>query len=231
MITINLAEADDATRETNRTALAEVYRTLLGHFRHEIGHYYWDALVLHGGRLESCRELFGDDAQDYQLALERHYSEGPPANWRENYISAYASSHPWEDFAETWAHYIHMVDSLETAHAYGISLHGYVSSKTEIAVAFDLYAANSAAAIIDVWIPFTVALNSLNRSMGQRDFYPFILNVPVRRKLQFIHEFVHPRRVEVSPLRKTMTRVGAFTTRPLPSSERPPGVLQTIDLN
>ena len=91
--------------------MGEPYRTLLGHFRHEVGHYYWDLLVRDGGRLEACRAVFGDDREDYGEALKRHYAEGAPADWQANFVSAYATTHAWEDFAETWAHYLHMVDS------------------------------------------------------------------------------------------------------------------------
>ena len=122
VITLNVTEGDDAEREKRRAALGEPYRTLVGHFRHEIGHYYWDRLVRDGGRLEAFRELFGDERADYGQALQRHYREGPPPDWQSRFISAYASSHPWEDFAETWAHYLHIVDALETARSYGINV-------------------------------------------------------------------------------------------------------------
>jgi Putative zinc-binding metallo-peptidase len=74
VITISLTEADDATREQNRVCMGEPYRTLLGHFRHEIGHYYWNKLVRDGSR----RAVFSDDRLDYGAALQRHYAEGPP---------------------------------------------------------------------------------------------------------------------------------------------------------
>ena len=122
IITISLAEADDAAREKLRTSLHEPYRTLLGHFRHEVGHFYWDKLVRDGGQLESCRAVFGDETPDYNEALQRYYQNGPAPNWRENYVSAYATMHPWEDFAETWAHYLHIVDTLEMAYAFNISV-------------------------------------------------------------------------------------------------------------
>ena len=120
LITINLAEADDARREKSRVEMLEPYRTLLGHFRHEIGHYFWNVLIRDGGRLDSCRAVFGDDFTDYAAALQRHYEQRPPADWAETFISAYAAAHPWEDFAETWAHYLHIVDTLETASAFGL---------------------------------------------------------------------------------------------------------------
>jgi hypothetical protein len=120
LITINLAEADDSERERMRRQMGEPYRTLLGHFRHEIAHYYWDRLVRDASGIEAFRQLFGDEREDYSAALQRHYANGPPPNWQESFVSAYASTHPWEDWAETWAHYFHMVDTLETASAFGM---------------------------------------------------------------------------------------------------------------
>ena len=122
LITIALTEADDIERERRRLQMGEPYRTLLGHFRHEVGHYFWDVLVRDGGKLEACRAVFGDDSMDYGEALQRHYNEGPPADWQQNYVSAYATTHPWEDFAETWAHYLHIVDTLEMASEFGIEV-------------------------------------------------------------------------------------------------------------
>jgi hypothetical protein len=122
VITINVMEADDATREQRRVQLHEPYRTLLGHFRHEIGHYYWERLLAGSARLDAFRECFGDERADYAAALRQHYEQGPPTDWQERYVSTYASAHPWEDWAETWAHYLHMIDTLETAAACGLSL-------------------------------------------------------------------------------------------------------------
>jgi hypothetical protein len=123
LITISLAEADDAAREQRRVAMHEPYRTLLGHFRHETGHYFWDRLVRDRGQLDACRALFGDDRQDYAQALQTYYNNGAPADWQSRFVSAYATAHPWEDFAETWAHYLHIVDTLEIARAFGLSTH------------------------------------------------------------------------------------------------------------
>ena len=128
LITISIAEADDVERERRRTAMGEPYRTIIGHFRHEIGHYYWDLLVRDGRRLDECRALFGDDRQDYSEALERHHQFGPPQDWRDGYVSAYATMHPWEDFAETWAHCMHIVDTLETAASFGLSVRPKVAA-------------------------------------------------------------------------------------------------------
>ena len=117
VITINLAEADDAEREKRRLQMHEPYRTLLGHFRHEIGHYYWDRLIQGTDSINGFRRLFGDEQQDYGQMLKRHHEQGAPANWSNSFVSAYASAHPWEDWAETWAHYLHITDTLETAPA------------------------------------------------------------------------------------------------------------------
>lgn len=197
IITLALKEADDTKRVALRNAMHEPYRTLLGHFRHEIGHYYWDRLIKDENRQNECRALFGDDTQDYAAALKRHYEQGAPADWQQRFVSAYATSHPWEDFAETWAHYLHIVDSLETAGAFGIavdipSLPGQpVSAKTHIKP----YDKGDFAQLIETWLPLTYAMNSMNRSMGLKDIYPFVLSDEVIRKLSFIHNLVHAPRV------------------------------------
>jgi hypothetical protein len=192
LITLSLREADDAERTTLREAMGEPYRTLLGHFRHESGHYFWDRLVRDGGQLDACRAVFGDDSQDYQPALERHYRDGAPADWREHYISAYASSHPWEDFAETWAHYLHIVDTLDTAVAFGVRVRPRIQHAPEMEARLecDPYTVASAHDLVDAWLPLTYAVNSLNRSMGQPDLYPFVLTPAVLEKLDYIHSLV-----------------------------------------
>ncbi len=194
LITINIAEADDAERESRRQGMHEVYRTLLGHFRHEVGHYYWDRLVRDGGQavLDRCREIFGDDREDYAQALQRHYDQGPAPDWPERHISAYASTHPWEDFAETWAHYLHIVDTLGTASVYGLGLLPQLERTSDLAVRidFDAYKVGTIETLIEAWTPLTLAVNSLNRSMGLPDLYPFVLSPAVVAKLGFIHELI-----------------------------------------
>lgn len=197
LVTIALAEADDAEREKRRTQMHEPYRSLLGHFRHEVGHYFWDVLVHDGGNLDACRKVFGDDSQDYAAALQTHYQNGAPADWQEHYVSQYASTHPWEDWAETWAHYLHIIDTLEMARAFGITVDPRVTQDESLhsEVAFDPYGAVPMEKIIDAWLPLTFAMNSLNRSMGHQDLYPFVLSPTVISKLGFVHDVVHkPRR-------------------------------------
>jgi hypothetical protein len=193
LITLALEEADDAEREKRRTTMHEPYRTLLGHFRHEVGHYFWDALVRDGGLVEDCRTIFGDETVDYGAALRAYYADGAPPNWQENFISAYATSHPWEDFAETWAHYLHIVDTLEMARAFGMYVHPRLARPGELdaQVDFDPYTVRDPSPLIETWIPLSNALNSLNRTMGQSDIYPFILSPPVVRKLSAIHDLIH----------------------------------------
>lgn len=197
-ITLNIAEADDDEREKRRVAMGEPYRTLLGHFRHEIGHYYWDLLVRDGQQLDACRAVFGDERVDYDQALKAHYEQGAPADWPANYISAYATSHPWEDFAETWAHYVHIVDTLETAGSFGFSLkpRHVEDEKLLIDIQFDAYQSNSIEEILNAWTPVSVALNSLSRSLGHADPYPFVHSNPVIAKLDFIHRLIHNKAVE-----------------------------------
>ena len=190
LITVNIAEADDATRERERTRLHEPYRTLLGHFRHEIGHYYWQRLLEGQPRIEAFRELFGDERADYGAALKHHYESGPPAGWEERYISSYAASHPWEDWAESWAHYMHMIDMLETARDCGLKLEPRRRDKPTLT---DVKSHTSSAQfdeLIGNWFPLTFVLNNLNRSMGLADGYPFVLTDAVIGKLRFIHETV-----------------------------------------
>lgn len=192
VITINVAEADDAERERRRNALKEYYRTLLGHFRHEIGHFYWDRLIRGTDRIEEFRRLFGDERRDYGEALRRHHRQGAPADWEESFVSAYASAHPWEDWAETWAHYLHMTDTLETAVACGLSLRPKRSD--EPALEPDIAVVGERPApfdqMIERWFPLTYVLNNLNRGMGLKDAYPFVLSTPALDKLRFVHEVV-----------------------------------------
>ncbi len=195
VITINIAEADDAERERRRTTLHEPYRTLLGHMRHESGHYYWERLVEDRATLDAFRRLFGDERRDYADALGAYHTSGPPPDWQTYHVSAYAAAHPWEDFAETWAHYLHMVDTLETAAACGLSLQPVrrdepAFSRPPLAAAirqpFDR--------LIDRWFPLTYVLNNLNRGLGLPDGYPFVLSPPTIDKLRFVHDLMSPAR-------------------------------------
>lgn len=196
LITINLAEADHIARERMRERMNEAYRTLLGHFRHEIGHYFWDVLVRDdSARLRDFRALFGDESCDYPAALARYYAEGPPADWSERWISAYAAVHPWEDWAETWAHYLHMSDALETAEDFGFSIHGHaLQAPAPRPSVYDGYAAQSGdeefARLLADWSRLTEAINAINRSMGLADAYPFALNPLPARKLAFVHALI-----------------------------------------
>ncbi|NMH58414.1 putative zinc-binding metallopeptidase [Alteromonas ponticola] len=187
VITLNLREAEDASRVLMREKMNERYRTLIGHFRHESGHFYWDVLIQNSPWQQSFRDLFGDENIDYMQSLEAYYKSGPPANWQENYISAYASMHPWEDWAETWAHYLHIVDTLETATEYEVALLGYetVNPLTNNGAAnpeFDV--------VYEDWCRLTTVLNALNRSMGLDDAYPFVISDRALLKLRFVHDIV-----------------------------------------
>ncbi|MEJ5990796.1 putative zinc-binding peptidase [Ramlibacter sp. PS3R-8] len=201
VITINVAEADEEERTRRRVAMHEPYRTLLGHFRHESGHYYWDRLIAEGGRVEAFRAVFGDESQDYQQALQDHYGRGGSVpDWQESFVSEYATSHPWEDFAETWAHYLHMVDLLETAASYNtrMSIPGSDEHDVEEVVNpletgypdFNL--------LVEQWVPLTLLVNSLNRSLGQNDAYPFALSVGALQKLRYVHDVICETRSQVA---------------------------------
>jgi hypothetical protein len=195
LITLNVAEADDAERIRRREAMHEPYRTLLGHFRHESGHYYWDRLIDEGDRNEAFRAVFGDERLDYSQALQDHYARGGSLpNWEESFVSAYATAHPWEDWAETWAHYLHMVDLLETASWYNTRLtipseDGSAAEVEEVVNPLETGHPDFDV-LVEQWVPLTVLLNSLNRSLGQEDAYPFALSGPALEKLRYVHEVI-----------------------------------------
>lgn len=197
VITLNIAEADDDERVRRRVALHEPYRTLLGHLRHEAGHFYWDRLVRDGGELESFRALFGDERQDYQQALRLHYQSPPDfAHWSKSHVSAYACAHPWEDWAETSAHYLHMMDLLETAASYQVQLATGGPSGPNPVQVLNPFAPDAPGfeTLTQQWVPLTLMLNSLNRSLGQLDAYPFALSPGALDKLRYVHELVQRRR-------------------------------------
>jgi hypothetical protein len=198
LITIDLAESDDARREQRRAQMDEPYRTMLGHFRHEIGHYYWPILIEQTGELERWRELFGDERTDYEASLQRHYAQGPPADWSDRHVSAYAAMHPWEDWAETFAHYLHIRDTLQTAAAFGLFVTGPRETgdpSLMAAPAEEDAGDRSFTALIGDWLPLTYALNAVNRSMGRDDLYPFALAPAVIEKLAFVHDRVRSGRL------------------------------------
>jgi hypothetical protein len=182
LITLNIAEADDSEREKRRHQLGEPYRTLLGHFRHESGHYYWDKLIKDSRQLEDFRTCFGDERINYDQALKQHYEQVSVQDWQASFISHYASSHPWEDWAETWAHYLHMRDTLQTARASGFIFSSAINSKADSA--FDTLSAQ--------WFELSYLLNNLNRSLGLQDAYPFVLSKKVLAKLEFVHAILEP---------------------------------------
>jgi len=201
-ITINLAEADEVARSHAKHAMGEHYRTLLGHFRHELGHYYFDQLIVGSEDKHALsKKYFGDDELDYQESMKEYYKNGAPENWRDHFISEYATMHPYEDWAETWAHYMHIMDTLETAKNFSIT--GSISgdaAESEEAGELNLpqesrffYSQTSITSVLDAWMEFSVILNALNRSMGLNDAYPFVLSQSVRAKLSFIHHAIHNR--------------------------------------
>ncbi|MGQ0618514.1 MAG: zinc-binding metallopeptidase family protein [Panacagrimonas sp.] len=192
LITINIAEADDDERERRRVAMHEPYRTLVGHLRHEVGHLYWDRLIKDSRRLKPFRALFGDERVDYGESLAAHYKNGPVADWQQGFVSAYASCHPWEDWAETWAHYLHMVDSLETAFESGLSLNPRRRSDPQFVPmrAFSAPRVGRFERMLERWMSLTYILNDLNRGLGLNHAYPFVLSAPVVGKLKFIHNTI-----------------------------------------
>jgi len=184
VITLDLAEGDDVHREQLRVEMDEPYRTLLGHFRHEVGHYYFYRLITPSSDyLARFNELFGNPDADYQEALDRHYQDGAPEGWRESFVSSYATMHAAEDWAETFAHYLHIRDALDTSAWCGLA---------PASATFDRPALGPSAfpTIIEMWLPLSWSLNMVNRSMGRDDLYPFVLPVAVLDKMQFIHNVI-----------------------------------------
>jgi hypothetical protein len=195
VITLDLSESDNVHRERLRHQFGEPYRTLLGHFRHEIGHYYWDALIDTRPVLESFRELFGDERYDYGKALASHYRGDGPVYWADRHVSAYAASHPWEDWAETFAHYLHIRDTLQTAATFGLGVSPHAQAVPPIggklvARATEAIGDRPFAEVVAEWLPLTYAFNAVNRSMGKEDLYPFVLAPVVIEKLSFVHDVV-----------------------------------------
>jgi hypothetical protein len=191
LITLNIAEADDSTREKIRNQMGEPLRTLLGHFRHEIGHYYWDRLINGSKFVERFRKLFGNEEADYDEALKKYYSSGAPVNWQDNYISAYATAHPWEDWAESWAHLMHIQDTLEVANDFGLVGKSIrLDPRQAGRKTWLFWEQQEFEGTIGAWAEFTIALNSINRCMGLPDTYPFILSPAVVNKLGFIFEVI-----------------------------------------
>jgi hypothetical protein len=192
VITLDLAESDDVHRERVRKKMSEPYRTVLGHFRHEVGHYEFTQLVAEDD-LPEVRSLFGDETASYQAALDRHYRHGAPEGWTERHISEYATMHPAEDWAETFAHYLHIRGTLQTAAAYRLRVDGPDVAAVEpgvIASDPEELDPETIEQIIDAWLPLSYALNAVNRSMGVDDLYPFVLRQAVIEKLGFVHRMV-----------------------------------------
>jgi hypothetical protein len=197
IITLDLAESNDSHREALRQSMDEPYRTVLGHFRHEIGHYYCELLALSTDRREDFRALFGEETTSYEEALQRHYSGGAGRDWQNRFISAYATMHPLEDFAEVFGHLLHIADTLQTAAELGLlpqpdhsgpdaSAAHELAEKPRIG----LLQTPMAELIAATWLPLTKGLNQINRSMGKPDLYPFVLGEAVIAKLAFVADLV-----------------------------------------
>ncbi|SIO06494.1 zinc-binding metallopeptidase family protein [Algoriphagus halophilus] len=193
VITILLSEADAVHREQMKKEFEEPYRTLIGHFRHEVGHYFWDRLVFNNPTtLQEFRNIFGDERVNYADSLNSYYVNGPLVNWQQNFISQYATSHPWEDWAETWAHYLHIMDMAETSYYFGMKVEPKLYENTlNGSIGFDPYECTDFEKILKDWGPISFAINSLNRSMGMPDMYPFVISPIVKAKMDFIHRLVN----------------------------------------
>jgi hypothetical protein len=179
LVTINLAEADASERVRRREMLGEPYRTLIGHFRHEIAHFLFERLAGSAEFLDGFRGLFGDETQDYGAALARHYDQGPPPDWQADHVTAYASAHPHEDWAETAAHAMHLTDITDSF------VEARLSAAEAPATGYDAFAERDPARLLDAAIAIGLAMNHVNRAVGQPDLYPFVNSARVRDKLSF----------------------------------------------
>jgi hypothetical protein len=184
VVTISVAEADPLVSTTRRKALDEPYRTMIGHMRHEISHMLWWRLSLREDFLNEFRERFGDERIDYSASLQRHYENGPPVEWRQRYLTSYASAHPHEDWAETAAHLLHLTDIADSAVASELGSPELPHSK------WDPYTEMDSNRLINIASQLTVRINHVNRSMGLSDLYPFTLSEVAREKLVFVHDWL-----------------------------------------
>jgi hypothetical protein len=184
VITLQLAGDAAAHREQPWITTGEPNRTLLGRLRHEIGHYYFFRLVRTSeGYLPEFRATFGDPGTDYRQALDPHYKCGPPPDWKKDYVSSYATVHAVVDWAETFAHYLHIRDALDTAAAFGLAPSGATLGRRTLGPSgFDT--------IIERWLPLAWALNMANRSLGRDDLYPFVPPTVVLAKMRLIHTII-----------------------------------------
>ncbi|NRD20033.1 putative zinc-binding metallopeptidase [Winogradskyella eckloniae] len=196
VVTILIKEANSVLREQARIDLRESYRTLVGHLRHEVGHYYWNRLVKNDAKvLAQFRSIFGNESQDYSEALQTYYKTGTPKDWQKSYISKYATSHPWEDWAETWAHYLHIMDMVETAYFFKLNVKPNFKTKDlKTKVSFDPYTKVNFDVIVRKCVPLSLAVNSINRAMGIPDVYPFVISTAIIEKLKFVHHLLLPKR-------------------------------------
>lgn len=196
VITILISEGNSVLREKARKQMKEPYRTLVGHLRHEVGHYFWNQLVRDNPIvLSEFRAIFGNEELDYGESLKTYYKNGSPENWQENFISEYATSHPWEDWAETWAHYLHIMDMVETAFFFRLNVKPAVNKKAlKTKVSFDPYIKENFDVIVQKCVPLSFAVNSINRAMGVPDVYPFVISPAIIEKLRFIHKLLLPKR-------------------------------------
>ena len=192
VITILIREGDSVLREQARKQLREPYRTLVGHLRHEVGHYFWNRLVRDNPKvLDEFRAVFGNEQDNYSESLQDYYKIKDHKDWQTSHISKYATSHPWEDWAETWAHYLHIMDMVETAYFFQLHVKPKFKNKVlKTKVSFDPYTKENFDVIVRKCVPLSLAVNSINRAMGIPDVYPFVISPDIIEKLRFIHRLL-----------------------------------------
>lgn len=177
VVTLDLAETDEHHRESLRRQLGESFRTVVGHLRHEIGHHYWAQLVGRSDDLDEFRRLFGDERVDYGDAVERYYRDGGGDPDPTRFITVYAGSHPLEDWAEIFAHYLHIIDMVDSGRA-----HGLVPPGASVPSTFE--------EVLGAWRPLNAAVTAVAESVGSPAAYPFDPGGVVVEKLAFVHRLV-----------------------------------------
>lgn len=184
LLTINVDEVDPSKRVALREDLNEPLRTMIGHFRHELAHYFFRRFESSNEFVDEFRAIFGDERADYSEALKSYYERGHQPDWQDSFISAYASSHPHEDWAESFAHVLHLTDIVDSLISSGLGAPDLPS------MPYDAYAEEDPQKLILYGGRIGIALNHVNRSMGTTDIYPFVHSDTIKKKFVFAHSWI-----------------------------------------
>ena len=181
-VTLDLADADVQDVGAPPRRVHAPFRTLIGNLRHKVGHHYWHRLVGQSDHVTPFRRLFGDERADYPAAIEPHQA-AVAHHWdASRFVTGRAESHPFEDWAETFAHYLHILDATDTAEAYRLP-----DGQCEMGRPQSSPGGGTFAEILRLWRPTAPAVNALAASLGLPAVYPFQLTGVVLQKFEFVH--------------------------------------------